>query len=897
MSHFDSFTHFAKNTLILSQEEMRRLGEHQVQTQHLLLGILRQPKSMAGSILRNFGVTYENTFRIAEELKSKNSDEASDSEVDGENIFSIFAQKVIESAAQSALDFGHSMVDSEHILYALLRQKDSGAVQVLENLMVKPDQIVQQLREVLSKSQESPQATEKMQNPPSSNQIEQLLNGLHGILVGMSVGFQDEEATGSGGQFEADNLEERIGEAPPRRSRKKKLALDYFCTDFTELASQGKLDQIIGRDKEITRVVQILSRKTKNNPVLLGDPGVGKTAIGEGLAQKIVEGNVPDSLIDKRVLSLSMSNLVAGTKYRGEFEERLKRIIDEASEADNEVILFIDELHTIIGAGSAEGSLDAANILKPALSRGLIQVVGATTVEEYRKHIEKDAALARRFQSVDVPEPTVDEAIQILQGLRTHYEKYHNVQIQDDALESAVKLSSRYINDRFLPDKALDLLDEACASKSVSNRTNGKEIRDMRQKISQLQKKKEEAVMTQNYEKANLLHQEEQELELKLQTVKTRKVEGAPVKKISKLDIAKMLEQMTDIPVSALLDSEVTHLQNLEKTLEAKIIGQGNAISAISKAIRRSRVGLQNPNRPLGVFMFLGPTGVGKTELVKQLAKEVYHDEKALIKVDMSEFSSGHTGSRLVGAPAGYIGHDEGGELTEKVRRKPYSIVLFDEIEKAHKEVHNMLLQIFEDGHLTDGKGRRISFRNTIIILTSNIGAKRFQQNANAIGFGDTEKDLATHEHEFELVGEDVMKDLKSSFTPEFINRLDSVTIFHPLNRESIKQIVRLQIDEFQTRLDEKNIKLEVSGSVLNSIAKAAYQPESGARQVRRVLADALENPVAEGILAGDIKEKDTLKVSYDDKKKVCTFEAMNGAKKTKTTKATAKKKTTKAKK
>jgi ATP-dependent Clp protease ATP-binding subunit ClpC len=872
MSHFDSFTRFAKNTLILSQEEMRQLGDIQVQTQHLLLGILRQPKSMAGFLLRNFGITYENTFRIAEELKTKNTDETSDKKTDNENIFSVFAQKVIESSAQSALDFGHSMVDSEHILYALLKQKNSGATQILETLMVKPDQIVQQLQEILQKSQEPAQTEGKMPSAPSSDQIEQLLNGLHGILVGMSVGFQDEQA-GGGGQFGADNLDERVGEAPPRQSRKKKLALDYFCTDFTELAAQGKLDKIIGRRKEITRVIQILSRKTKNNPVLLGDPGVGKTSVGEGLAQKIVEGNVPDSLIDKRVLSLSMSHLVAGTKYRGEFEERLKRIIDEASEAENEVILFIDELHTIIGAGSAEGSLDAANILKPALSRGLIQVIGATTMEEYRKHVEKDAALSRRFQPVDVPEPTIEEAIQILQGLRKHYEKYHNVLIQEEALESAVKLSARYINDRFLPDKALDILDEACASQSVSNRTNGKEIRDMRQKISHVQKKKEEAVMAQNYEKANSLHQKEQELDSKLQTLKTRKVKGTPIKKVYKLDIAKMLEQMTDIPVSALLDSEVTHLQNLEKTLQTKIIGQNRAIETISQAIRRSRVGLQNPHRPLGVFLFLGPTGVGKTELVKQLAKEVYHDEKALIKVDMSEFSSGHTGSRLVGAPAGYIGHDEGGELTEKVRRKPYSIVLFDEIEKAHREVHHMLLQIFEDGHLTDGKGRKISFRNTIIVLTSNIGAKRFQKNANAIGFGDTAKDLAEHEHEFELVTEDVMKDLKSSFPPEFINRLDSVTIFHPLNRESIKKIVRLQINEFQERLNEKNITLKVSGIVLNSLVKMAYDPQSGARQVRRTLADTLEHPLAEKLLSGEVKENTNLKVGYDKKKKICTFE------------------------
>ncbi len=871
MSHFDSFTHFAKNTLILSQEEMRRLGEKQVQTQHLLLGILRQPKSTGGSILRSFGVTYENAFRIAETLKG--SEKASETE--DQNIFSAFSQKIIELAAQTALNTGHAMVDSEHILYALVKQQDCGAIHILENLLVKPSQLVEHLEALFQKPTPST-GVDHSSRAPNATQIENFLNGLHGILVGMTVGLHDEEGTGGGGQYAPQDLREDDlsgdGMSGPRASRKKKLALDYFCTDFTEMALEGKLDKIIGRDKEIQRTIQILSRKTKNNPVLLGDPGVGKTAVVEGLAQRIVEGDVPDSLADKRVLSLSMSNLVAGTKYRGEFEERLKRIIEEASVAENEVILFIDELHTIIGAGSAEGSLDAANILKPALSRGLIQVVGATTMEEYRKHVEKDSALARRFQPVDVPEPTVDEALGILQGLRPHYESYHVVKIDDDALRAAVKLSHRYVNDRFLPDKALDLLDEACASKSLTNNANGKEIRELRKKLAKTQKDKETAVIGQNYEKANRLHQEEERLQVAIQTMKAKSAIGKVPKKITEQDVAKMLEQMTNIPMSALLDAESVQLQSLEKTLQNKIIGQEKGIQKISQAIRRARLGLQNPNRPLGVFLFLGPTGVGKTELVKQLAKEVYHDEKALIKMDMSEFSASHTGSRLVGAPAGYIGHDDGGELTEKVRRKPYSIVLFDEIEKAHKDVHNMLLQIFEDGHLTDGKGRQISFRNTIIVLTSNIGAQRFQHTANAIGFADSEKDLSQHEHEFELATDDVMKDLKQAFVPEFINRLDSVVVFHPLNRESIKQIVKLQIAEFQERLKEKNITLQVGGSAINSLAKASYHPESGARQVRRVLADKLEHPLAEGILNGTIKSGATLKVSYDGKSELCSF-------------------------
>ncbi len=577
--------------------------------------------------------------------------------------------------------------------------------------------------------------------------------------------------------------------------------------------------------------------------------------------------------MDKRVLSLSMANLVAGTKYRGEFEERLKKVVEEATEAENEVVLFIDELHTIIGAGSAEGSLDAANILKPALSRGVIQVIGATTVEEYRKYVEKDSALARRFQSIDVGEPTVSEAIEILKGLRPHYEKYHIVKIEDEAIEAAVKLSARYINDRFLPDKAFDLMDEACAISSLAGRTNGKPIREFRQKISQIQKKKEKAVMAQNYEKASSLHDEEQKLELELQAIKQKKVVGRAMKKVDKNAVAKVLESVTGIPATSLVGDDLKNLKNLEKTLEKNIVGQDKAIVAISKAVRRSKVGLQKPTRPLGTFLFLGPTGVGKTELVKQLASEVYLDEKALIKVDMSEFSQPHTASRLVGATAGYIGHENGGELTEKVRRKPYSIILFDEIEKAHKDVHNLLLQILEDGKLTDGKGREISFKNTIIVLTSNVGAKRFQQNANSIGFLDSKKDLSEHESEFEHVSDDVRKDLREVFSAEFLNRLDDIIMFHPLNRESIKEIVKIQIEELKERLKEKNIKLKIGGNVINALAKAAYNPEAGAREVRRVLADRLEYSLAEFLIDLGKTNGLSLKVVHDAKGKVCVFE------------------------
>ncbi len=862
MSQFDSFTQFAKNSIIIAQEEMKRLGERQIQTQHLLLGILRQPKSLGGTILKNFGITYENAARIAEELKNPDTSEEEIETGDQQTLLSPFSQKAIESAAQTALDFGHAMIDSEHLLYALLKQKESGAIHVLETLMVHSSDLIEYLENLFQQGAQRNNNNASVMAPPNPSQLEALLNGLQGIFMGVG----DERAM-KGDQPPVDQ------KAPPGTgSRKKKLALDYFCTDLTDLALSGKLDQIVGREKEIARIVQILSRKTKNNPILLGDPGVGKTAIVEGLAQRIIEGSVPDCLLDKRVFALSMSDLVAGTKYRGEFEERLKRVIDEASAIENEVVLFIDELHTIIGTGSAEGSLDAANILKPALSRGMIQVIGATTLDEYQKYVEKDAALSRRFQGIDVPEPTIPECLQIMKGVKPHYEKYHNVKIDDKATELAVKLSARYINDRFLPDKAFDVLDEACALKSISNKRNGKKIKELRAKLADIVKKKEQAVIAQNYEKANQLHQKEIECENDLQKMKTEKVDPRSVKKVEAKDVANILEQMTDIPVSALIGSELDQLQSLETTLSKKIIGQNESIAEVSKAIRRARVGLQNPDRPLGAFLFLGPTGVGKTELVKQLAEEVFHDKNALVKIDMSEFSAGHSASRLVGATAGYVGYESGGELTEKVRRKPYSVILFDEVEKAHQDVHNLLLQILEDGTLTDGKGRKISFKNTLIVLTSNIGAHRFQKEANAIGFAADKKDLAEHEHEFDVVKDEVLKDLKDAFPAEFINRLDATIVFRPLDRKAIKSIVELQVDELQERLKDRDIHLKLGGSAVNSLAKIAYKPEFGAREVRRVVSEKIEMPLVEGFISGDVKPGSTLQVTYDSKKKVCEF-------------------------
>ena len=869
-SHFNSFTDFAKNTIILAQEEMKKLSEERVQTQHLLLGILRQPKSVGGSVLRNFGINYENAFRIAESLKSPREKEivqVSDKEAAaGASILSSFAQQSIESAAKTALGFGQEMVDSEHILYALLKQKNSGAIHILESLMVRPNQVIEHLDSIF-KSGDSAEGDVKVLSQ-NQGQVDSFLNSLQGVIVGI---LGDRGNGGNGGM--EDIMSEKLKEK--KGTGKKSLALDYFCTDFTEKAFNNELEPIIGRGKEIGRIIQILCRKTKNNPILLGDPGVGKTAIIEGVAQIVAQGKVPDSLLDKRVLSLSISDLVAGTKYRGEFEERIKKIIEEASNAENEIILFIDELHTIVGAGSAEGTLDAANILKPALSRGNIQVIGATTYDEYRKYIEKDAALARRFQSIEVPEPTTEEAIEILKGVKPHYEKFHSVKITEEALVSCVTLSQRYITDRFLPDKAFDLLDEACATKSISNRKNGKEIRALRMKISAIQKKKEGAVVAQNYEKANKLHLEEKALTQEILELKQKKVAPQKMQAIEVESIAQVIAQITGIPSTTLLSTDLTALKQLESKLEKHIIGQEEAIKTISKAVRKSRVGLQDPNRPLGAFLFLGPTGVGKTELVKTLAKEIYHDEKALIKIDMSEFSSGHTSSRLVGATAGYIGYENGGDLTEKVRKKPYSIVLFDEIEKAHKEVHNLLLQVLEDGVLTDGKGRKINFKNTILILTSNIGANRFQKEANSIGFADSKDEIKHHEADFEAAKLEVRKDLKNHLSPEFLNRLDATIVFGPLERESIKKIVKLQIEEIQKRLAEKDIKLKIGGSTINAIAKQAYNPEFGAREVRRVLQETLENPLIEGVIEGEIKEKTVQKVSYSAKTKQCHFETI----------------------
>ncbi|USN58546.1 MAG: ATP-dependent Clp protease ATP-binding subunit [Candidatus Peribacteria bacterium] len=644
----------------------------------------------------------------------------------------------------------------------------------------------------------------------------------------------------------------------PEKGKKQESttpALDFFSTDLTQEAREGKLEKVIGRETEIERLIAILNRKTKNNPALVGEPGVGKTAIVEGLAQRIVAGTVPFTMREKRILSLDMSSLVAGTKYRGEFESRIKQVIEEASKVENEIILFIDEIHTIIGAGSGEGTLDASNILKPAMGRGKIRVIGATTQNEYQKYIEKDSALERRFQKIEAREPNKEIASEIIHGLKSMFEEYHNLNISEEAVDEAVNLSIRYITDRYLPDKAIDLIDEACSLKSMSYDFNEKEIKKLREKIASIQKNIESAVISQQYKKASKFKEEQAKIEAQISDIKKKfSIPKAKRLNVQAEDIQHVLSISTGIPVKNLSRNELERLKKLPKALKTHIIGQDEAIEGIVKSIMRSKAGIGNERRPLGSFLFLGPTGVGKTELVKVLAEQFYDDKDALIKIDMSEYSDKTSANKLIGASAGYVGYDEGGLLTEKVRKKPYSIILFDEIEKGDFEVYNILLQILEDGEVTDNKGRKINFRNTIIIMTSNIGQEEFTQKANQIGFDVSEKKEASAMEDFEKTKGHIIEHLSDYFSPEFINRIDKIVVFNPLDKTKIRKIVQLQLEELSTRLRSKGIELNSSSSVLTYITKQVYNPLYGAREVRRYLTDQIEDKIAEKIIAGSIK-------------------------------------------
>jgi ATP-dependent Clp protease ATP-binding subunit ClpC len=861
MSPFERFTPNAKQALSIAEEESRKHGLPYIGSEHLLIGLLSNPRSLAFSILTGAGVSLENVRMI---LNS-----AANQEPEAKNVhhgLSSFLTSIIEESVRVAQRYNHPFVGTEHLLYALVSQGKCAATVILENMEINPADFRKQIEEMFEQM-----ANAKKRDAQQINtSLDKFLQGLQGVIfspgqMDYTDAFQHKEPGAMG----------MPGPIPPGMQKGKKSktpALDFFTTDLNEKYRKGELDPIIGRDDEIQRMIHILNRKTKNNPVIIGESGVGKTAIVEGLAQAIAEDKVPDSLSNKRILSLSLSSVIAGTKYRGEFEERMKSIIDEAARIDNEIILFIDEIHTLTGTGSAEGSMDAANLLKPALSRGNLQIIGATTTDEYRKNIEKDKALERRFQPIIAQEPSTKDCIEILKGLRPTYEKFHNLTISDEAIEAAVNLSRRYLTERFLPDKAIDLMDEAAALKGARSQTNTPEIQAKKEEIGKMEKQIEKEVMAQEYEKASKLKEKKEQILKEVDEIKIAAQKKLQKAKIDENDIAKIIGKMTGIPITKIVKDEGKKLAHLEDVLKKFIIGQEEAINEVAKAIRRSRVGIASPNRPIGSFIFLGPTGVGKTELVKTLASEVYNNKDALIKIDMSEFMERHNVSRLVGATAGYVGYEEGGQLTEAVRRKPYSVILFDEIEKAHPEFFNILLQVLEDGYLTDAKGKKVDFRNTIIIMTSNLGAKALTAEAIKIGFNLSDDKLKQAEEDFNMKKEQVLKEMKDHFRPEFLNRIDKVVVFKPLTNQMIQDIVKLQLNELNERLKEKKFTIETTPTAVELLAKLSYKPEYGARPVRRKIQDLIEDPIAERILDGEFSEGSNIVIDRVKDKEEFTF-------------------------
>jgi ATP-dependent Clp protease ATP-binding subunit ClpC len=796
---FGRFTERAQKVLALAQEEASRLGHNGVGTEHILLGLVREGGGIAAKALMSLDLSSEKIQKEVEKIIGRGQGGTS------VMAYTPRAKKVIELSIDEARKLGHNYVGTEHILLGLIREGEGVAARVLANLGVSLNKARQQVLQLLG---------------------------------------------GDGGDVHQDS--QQAANTP---------TLDSLARDLTQMAKDRKLDPVIGRSKEIERVIQVLSRRTKNNPVLIGEPGVGKTAIAEGLAQRIIDNEIPETLRNKRVMVLDMGTVVAGTKYRGEFEDRLKKIMDEIRQAGN-IILFIDELHTLIGAGGAEGAIDASNILKPALARGELQCIGATTLDEYRKHIEKDAALERRFQPIVVDEPSVDEAIQILHGLRDRYEAHHRVKITDAALEASVRLSDRYITDRFLPDKAIDLVDEAASRVRLRTHTQPPNLKDLEEKLEEVRSEKEAAVQSQEFEKAASLRDKEQKLREELES---RKMEWQQkqMKKdsvVTEEDIADIVSQWTGIPVKKLAEEESERLLKMEEILHQRVIGQEEAVRAVSRAIRRARAGLKDPKRPIGSFIFLGPTGVGKTELARALAEALFGDENAMIRVDMSEYTERHTTARLIGAPPGYVGYEEGGQLTEKVRRKPYSVVLLDEIEKAHPEVFNILLQVLDDGRLTDGKGRTVDFRNTVIIMTSNVGAQTIKKGG-ALGF------TVNREAEYTSMKDKVMDELKKQFRPEFLNRIDELIVFHPLAEEHIQQIVDLLSEDLRKRLKEQDIHFVLSQEAKAFLAKEGFDPQYGARPLKRAIQRHIEDQLSEALLAGTVKRGDRVYIDVEDGK------------------------------
>jgi len=799
-SRFEKFTERARKVLTLAQEEAQRFNHNYIGTEHILLGLVREGEGVAAKVLANLGVELEKVRSAVEFIIGRG-----ERTVRGEIGLTPRAKRVIELAVDEARRLGHNYIGTEHLLLGLLREGEGVAAGVLESLGIGLEKVREETKRTLQQSMPQPHA----------------------------------------------------GARPSSRTP----TLDQLSLDLTAMARAEKLDPVIGRNKEIERVIQILSRRTKNNPVLLGEPGVGKTAIVEGLAHRIVAGNVPKTLKDKRVLTLDIGSLVAGTKYRGEFEERLKKVIDEIKTAGN-CMLFIDEMHTIVGAGAAEGAVDAASILKPSLARGELQCIGATTADDYRKHVERDPALERRFQPITVDEPSIDETVEILQGIKSRYEEHHGLIISHEAVTAASALAARYIPDRFLPDKAIDLVDEAASRVKLRHLSTPAGLKEAEQALETLRGDKEAAIAAQQYEHAAELRDRELKLAAKIEEGWQ---EEQPVERpeVTEEDIAEVVSMWTGIPVTRLAKDETARLLQMETVLHQHIIGQDEAITIISKAVRRARAGLKDPRRPIGSFIFLGPTGVGKTELVRVLSEFLFGSRDALVRLDMSEFMEKHTVARLVGAPPGYIGYEEGGQLTEAVRRKSYSAILLDEIEKAHPDVFNILLQIFDDGHLTDAKGRRVDFRNTIIAMTSNIGAELIKRDTT-LGFATKTEEAKSQEQAYERMKEKVLGEVKKFFRPEFLNRIDGVIVFHALTKEHIRQIVDLMLREVWKELAEKTVKLEVTDAAKNLLGEKGYDPIFGARPLRRTIQDMVEDPLSDAFLRGDFQAGDTVLVDCE---------------------------------
>ncbi|AFS79320.1 chaperone protein ClpB [Gottschalkia acidurici 9a] len=817
MATFGRFTERAQRVVYLAQEEAERLNHNYIGTEHILLGLVAEGEGIAANALINIGIDLDDLRAQVIEAVGE-----------GKEIVKVLGftprtKKVFELSFEEARTFGQNYIGTEHLLLGLIKEGEGVAAAILRNSGI---DLETARKEVIS-----------------------MLNQNYG------------KGNSNNSQYNAN-----LNKTP---------TLDEYGRDLTVLANEGKIDPVIGRSKEIERVIQVLSRRTKNNPCLIGEPGVGKTAIAEGLAQKIVSGEVPELLKDKRVVTLDLPSMVAGAKYRGEFEERLKKVMEELIETKN-VILFIDEMHTIIGAGAAEGSIDASNILKPALARGELQTIGATTIDEYRKYIEKDPALERRFQPVMVEEPSVEDTIKILEGLRDRYEAHHRVNISDEALKAAVELSSRYITDRYLPDKAIDLIDEAASRIRLKSVTPPPELNELEGKLEELNHEKEEAINTQDYEKAAKIRDEEKSIkeQLEKRQEEWNQTKHTSEKEVVYEDIAHVVSTWTGIPVKKMSMEESERLLNLEEILHKKVIGQDQAVKSLASAVRRARVGLKDPNKPIGTFIFVGPTGVGKTYLTKSLAEALFGDEDAVIRIDMSEYMEKHSVSKLVGSPPGYVGYDEGGQLTEKVRRKPYSVILFDEVEKAHPEVFNILLQLLDDGRLTDSKGRVVDFKNTVIILTSNVGASTIKKQ-NTLGFSAPSEDKV-EKKEYEKMKENIMEELKRTFRPEFLNRIDETIVFHPLNKDHIKQIVNIMVKDLEKRLEKLNIHIEVTEKARDYIGEKGFDPDYGARPLERAIRNLVENELSEEMLRGNISKDDSVEIDFDGEKLVFNKRIVN---------------------